>query len=73
MVRVMAAVALSWNQLVAQLPWQITPMARAVATYSHADPVPGGKSLGEFALTQPTLMVDVRYGKTWALALIPEP
>lgn len=50
-----------------QSPWQVTPMARAVATFSHADPIPGGGSKSEFTITQPTAMFDIRYRDRWTL------
>jgi len=43
--------------LPAQSAWGITPMARAIGTVDHSDPVPGGGSLTEARVVEPVLMV----------------
>jgi hypothetical protein len=50
--------ALPWSRALAQQrPWAQVG-AQAVAAYEHADPVPGGSSLGEVRVVQPVVMVQ---------------
>jgi hypothetical protein len=66
-----AVLIASAQGLIAQSPWQVTPMARAVGVFSHADPVPGGDSRSEFTISQPTLMLSASYRSRWtALATV---